>query len=1000
MLYLTDEGIKMSKKGKSIVRKGIKKLNKFNPTKYNITSVLAFIVAFAALGGIITVLVSNAAATLVVDATVPQPQNVRVFPDNQSVIVTWNDTQPPGVVGYYLTYKKRGASAVEGVKQTIHNSMQLQPLENGQEYEITVQSARGSYQTTATGSIAENDNSTTMFWARADGRVSPAVTVLGTPSSARVDAMRNRLTGFFDEFNEPANPFDELKWNNAAFCDHGDSASAFINNQFHSHNSISCGFGGTVSRPRATFNTTVGLNGGPISESNPAQVEFDMDATVDGRSKWYLDFVPLSARNDRYPIDVDGHHTADDSQDREEPGNMLRLETDGGGYGAQFTYWDTNRNFQRILSNESPSFCGPAWNPDQVDFRTCGALTNKTLVPASPLPEQDLRLLFSAQNVRRHWVMQFTPTKVKVFVDGTQIMQATLPPNWAAERQYTLQNTLFSYNTAKQFVTSSSNMARRGVIPKFNFYHWDNFGFTGPAPTTVTHNYIDGGADGNTPNYLNNIGSGTQGNRTTIIPVPDEIGTPLNNRGRLYFSLKSRNDSSYNWRLGDHIIFNGRRYEVPDPRSTMPSSPDYNAVGGLNRSIISMALNINLADIRRGSNTVTFNLTGTGANGIATNVHLELEYAKSGTVPSYTQPIDIYGQSLSNIVETRMTNCDSYIYVEQDIDLPFLAGRANMAPAPCYYLSTMPNHTGHDGTPNPVPTPDTQPPVVQLTAPANNATVSNNTITATATATDNVSVSAVEFYVGGILRATDTSSPYSAALDFSSLASGSYSIYAIARDTSNNASQTSAVTVVKPAAADTTAPTVSITAPTNGTTVATGATTLNVTASASDAVGVTRVDFYLNNSLYAQDPSSPYSTSISLGSLQSGTHSLFARAYDLAGNTRQSTTVSFTIPVPAPTTCPIGQTGTPPNCTTPPPETCPEGQTGTPPNCTVPPPPPPPTTTKVGDINGDGNVNIFDLSLLLSRYNQTVTVNTNGDLNGDSRVTIIDLSILLSNYGK
>ncbi len=43
--------------------------------------------------------------------------------------------------------------------------------------------------------------------------------------------------------------------------------------------------------------------------------------------------------------------------------------------------------------------------------------------------------------------------------------------------------------------------------------------------------------------------------------------------------------------------------------------------------------------------------------------------------------------------------------------------------------------------------------------------------------------------------------------------------------------------------------------------------------------------------------------------------------------------------MPEPQTCPPGQVGTPPNCTTPPPQTCPPGQVGTPPNCTTPPPP-------------------------------------------------------------
>lgn len=49
--------------------------------------------------------------------------------------------------------------------------------------------------------------------------------------------------------------------------------------------------------------------------------------------------------------------------------------------------------------------------------------------------------------------------------------------------------------------------------------------------------------------------------------------------------------------------------------------------------------------------------------------------------------------------------------------------------------------------------------------------------------------------------------------------------------------------------------------------------------------------------------------------------------------------------------CPAGQTGTPPNCTTPPPATCPVGQTGTPPNCVTPPTPP---TTGYPDASNTG----------------------------------------------
>ena len=50
-----------------------------------------------------------------------------------------------------------------------------------------------------------------------------------------------------------------------------------------------------------------------------------------------------------------------------------------------------------------------------------------------------------------------------------------------------------------------------------------------------------------------------------------------------------------------------------------------------------------------------------------------------------------------------------------------------------------------------------------------------------------------------------------------------------------------------------------------------------------------------------------------------------------------------------------------------------------------------------GDLNSDGKTNVFDLSLILSRYGGS---NSTADLNGDGRVNILDLSILLSNWGK
>lgn len=55
------------------------------------------------------------------------------------------------------------------------------------------------------------------------------------------------------------------------------------------------------------------------------------------------------------------------------------------------------------------------------------------------------------------------------------------------------------------------------------------------------------------------------------------------------------------------------------------------------------------------------------------------------------------------------------------------------------------------------------------------------------------------------------------------------------------------------------------------------------------------------------------------------------------------------------------------------------------------------TATELGDINKDSKVDIFDLSILLSRW-QVQSSNESADLNNDGTVNVFDLSILLSNW--
>jgi len=80
---------------------------------------------------------------------------------------------------------------------------------------------------------------------------------------------------------------------------------------------------------------------------------------------------------------------------------------------------------------------------------------------------------------------------------------------------------------------------------------------------------------------------------------------------------------------------------------------------------------------------------------------------------------------------------------------------------------------------------------------------------------------------------------------------------------------------------DTTPPTVALTAPTSGSTV-TG--TVKVTATATDNVGVSKVEFYLNSQLVATSTSSPYSFNWDTTNTPNGQQVLIAKAYDAAGN--------------------------------------------------------------------------------------------------------------------
>jgi chitodextrinase len=161
----------------------------------------------------------------------------------------------------------------------------------------------------------------------------------------------------------------------------------------------------------------------------------------------------------------------------------------------------------------------------------------------------------------------------------------------------------------------------------------------------------------------------------------------------------------------------------------------------------------------------------------------------------------------------------------------------------------------------------------------------------------------------------------------------------------NESAKTSSVSVTTPAPPDTTAPTTPVSFRMTANTLSSISLAWNAS---TDNVGVTGYQITRNGTLIASPTGLTYTDS----SLTYGTTYTFTvKALDLAGNASTAATLSAS-------TLPL----------------------------------------KVGDLNLDNSVNVFDLSILLSSWNQTGT-GVSGDLNHDNIVNIFDLSTLLSNWG-
>jgi len=188
---------------------------------------------------------------------------------------------------------------------------------------------------------------------------------------------------------------------------------------------------------------------------------------------------------------------------------------------------------------------------------------------------------------------------------------------------------------------------------------------------------------------------------------------------------------------------------------------------------------------------------------------------------------------------------------------------------------------------NTSPPPDTTPPAVGFSSPAPGATVSS-TLSVQVTASDNVGVNLVSLSVDGTLVGGDNAAPYTFSWSTNTASNGTHTLMATASDVAGNTTNTSITVSVNNPLSDTLPPAINITAPANGSKVSGN---VSVYVSATDNIGVVRVELYVDSKLVATSSASPFATKWNTRREASGSHTLQCKAYDAAGNSGTSALV-------------------------------------------------------------------------------------------------------------
>jgi outer membrane biosynthesis protein TonB len=206
-------------------------------------------------------------------------------------------------------------------------------------------------------------------------------------------------------------------------------------------------------------------------------------------------------------------------------------------------------------------------------------------------------------------------------------------------------------------------------------------------------------------------------------------------------------------------------------------------------------------------------------------------------------------------------------------------------------------------TPTPTPTPlSVNPPAVQLLAPGTNASyLTGGEVTVQWTATDSsgIALAQVQLLVDNVVVGTTAgngATSLQASQQWQATTVGSHVISVIATDVRGNASAAASATVYVTSSSTTSSLASSITQPTGTIVVVTGQS-VTIDATGSGPNGINRLELWSDGSLYATtsngSPSAvgvgqSFSASWSWSSTTVGEHTIFVRAWDQAGNSANS----------------------------------------------------------------------------------------------------------------